>query len=339
MTAAARDDAIVSAAALAARLADLPAAVVHARCRELLGLTSDVSAPAGSSTLNANGAPLELCLSFSGARCRPRLLVDPGYSIQDDPPRRLALTRRIVHSVAGPRTATHRALEQLLDGVGPRTVDELATYTSGVAWVAVGTGDDGLAVYVDLSPRDQVGSWSAVEIWMESSAQDTAFDLRPIRELRARAIPTSCGVEEDVGGAIRLKTYFRVSDDSASGLEAAVGGDAAQGLAALGATLRSGQPLRDRTALLSVSYAASGPDWIDVKLDLCACERCLGGVSWPSVLCEIGRTFDTAIDRELVVDAVGTMDVAFVGVGFGRFGTALRAPRLNVYLRPQSWPA
>lgn len=324
---------IAQLSSLAAALSTAPAEKVLQLRDELLALPEDGQfAPGGLSGLNADGSPLQYCISASRDHCNGRFLSDPACVI-GSPTQRYrhgyAALQRLYQSTG--TTAIRHVSEDMLrfnlpaEGNG---FDE--AYPDGVFWLGASPDMHGLAVYMDGRRGGHDASWNRFGDWLNHLMPGNTEASGFIAAVRRHASIMSIGLEGSSMENLRAKLYFRLSHKAA--------------LSDLGVKLllREEFPaflsevVGDRAIKLSglvfnIGFHIASQKMFDAKIDVCACHRCvdIDARQWMEVL---SRTSSRHGLTPFPVDEVILRDqcaVSYYGIGVDRRGNV----RMNLYLK------
>ena len=177
----------------------------------LAGCATGERSVLGSSHLNNDGMPIELCVSVSTNTRNLRIVADPASHI-GDPIRRLTASRRTLND-----TLRSLGLEgfaslcnTLLDKSLPDSETDLKQYRMGVFWIAAGLTERGAAVYLDANPTRIPDNWEAVAKSISCILSEPGPALQAIHGLRSSSTPASLALEGRDQKSGRFKLYWRL---------------------------------------------------------------------------------------------------------------------------------
>ncbi len=292
--------------------------------REVLGAEEQLP---GCSTLNHDGAPVQVCCSVGAGGERRRLVVDPGYACADRWSRYHFGAATLLR-LAPP--SLRDALTQLLERAGPAAPAELRRSPGGTLWLAGLPGQAGIAAYLDLGRAQD--PWSIAARWLEEALPDPAPAQEAIAALRPVGVPASVALEGSTPDDLRAKIYWRLG---APALLGRLGGgwyeDAI--FAPFLRVLLGGRAVRLQGLVFGLGFSVATGALADRKIDVCCCPACRPGD---------GKDRLAALEEAVGFDLLPLAErlarpgvaPAFVGLGASREG----ATRLNLYLAPAPGP-
>ncbi|HYR26868.1 MAG TPA: hypothetical protein VEU30_00295 [Thermoanaerobaculia bacterium] len=310
------------AAACGANVAD-----THATFRRLLSDDGVLPDQRGHSVLNANGSPMELCITSTAKDLRVRCIGDPAFHF-GNAFARYQSSRRVLASLPAVRRSGE--LESLCSRVIDLNVssDTLDAYEDGVMWLAAGVGDEGMAVYLDAYPPGREVAWSRARQWLSAMLGDPAEMLAAVDVLSLHATLCSIGMEAATPRDARAKLhvrYERLAHFDQLGLPL---------LQDRGIREFVVRAVQERELPLSGVVIGVGASMVtgalrDVKVDLAG--------SYLNYPAEQWQELTDWCAEEIGVHAIPlgalltecAVDVAYIGLGVDRAG----AHRLNVYLK------
>ncbi|WP_437601282.1 hypothetical protein [Sorangium sp. So ce590] len=279
----------------------------------------------GKSSLNADGTPLQLCLTSRRDGWDMRLIGDPATHLAD-PEARAEATRAAVGPVLAAARADRLAplVAKSWDLLLPHD-GELTVYVEGVAWFGAAPRIPGCAIYFDVTKGALEARWRRVAEWLAAIAGPEA--ARVVDRLRPAGLPMAAGLEGVDERFVRLKIYWRLA--------------CAAPLAAFGLPLLTDPAMADFVRLLIGDRVIDGDGLvlavgldprdgrvIDVKADVCGA-HCLGyaAAEWIDRIGALSARFALAALPVARALAQGGR-VSYVGFGLDVAGGA----RLNLYL-------
>jgi hypothetical protein len=281
------------------------------------------------SGLNWDGSPVQLAISARAGGCAVRLVGDPGAAITTPAIRaargRDALERLLASSGVDDIVAT--TCRRALAACAPRDAAS-ARWARGLLWLGAGLDGAGAALWVDVSPWPD--SWTVAEDAVRALLPVPDAALATIARVRRTGQVTSVAVEGVDASDARVKLYWqpaRLGSLDELGTQA----HARPPFPDFVARVMRGGRLRLTGLHLAAGFGVTDGAACDVKLDVCACPRCLGAPAgaWATALAELARDHDLRVAPLLDAVARERMEVAVVGLGVRCDG----ASRLNVYLK------
>lgn len=311
--------------------AGLPYSVVHALACDVTGSVGAEPVAKGHSGLNHDGCPLQICLSFARSGVRTRMLGDPAAD-QSDKKARFRYSLSVVDRLLP--LARAQAIADTLDTsvtalVGSHDDFDPERYPDGGLWVGVGVGQPGIAVYLDArgggdDPVPRLASW------LEQICGEATADIDALLAAVSRGRIMSAGIEGAAPGYARAKVYWRLQEPVAlDSLGIPLFADDAM-LWAVGAIMQDFELPLD-AIVLNAGLTAPGGKFVDAKVDICCCPRCvvLSTEAAHDLIARLTGHFDLPMPD--VRDVLRSGDMAFIGIGVDRNAE----PRLNIYLKPK----
>jgi len=295
--------------------------------RRLLSHDGRLPGQSGHSVLNANGSPMELCITSTRNDLRVRCIADPAFDSQS-PQARFQRSRRVLAALP----ALCRSAE--LSAICSRAIDlnvsadSIESYGDGVMWLGAGVADEGMAVYLDAYPPGREVAWSRARQWLTAMLGDPAEMLAAVDAISPHATLCSIGIEAAHPVDARAKLHVRLAhlahfaclgvpllrDDGIRDFLICAAGERSLPLngvvIGVGASVVTGA-LRDVKVDLSGSHLNYAPGEWQQLVDWCAARYGIRPMAIETLLAE------------------GRIDVAFIGLGVDRAG----AYRLNIYLK------
>lgn len=309
--------------ALAQRLQD---STVDELVQTMLALSGS-SGQGGHSSLNANGSPLQLCLTLGARRQAVRFIADPASHLSDPIARahaaRVALHRLI--SFTGSDEIL-RLADATWDLLLPSKFALLRRYVEGIVWLGATTGSPGCAAYIDATKEPQELAWARIAHWLTKMTGGRAHGEAICARLRDVADPMCAGFEGVTPEQARLKIYWRLRANAP--------------LAAFGIELFSAQAMLDflrstigdreisgEALVFAVGISPETGAIVDVKIDVCNHCAGLANESALTSLLQLTTALDVSGARPALETLCGSgARLSFAGFGLGEFG-----PRLNLY--------
>lgn len=281
----------------------------------------------GMSSLNADGTPLQLCLTTRASRWDVRLIADPACAIAD-PLQRAAISRRAAYAVLSDAKA--EALRPLFDRSWAMLLasspQQMQQYVEGVLWHGITLGSPGYAAYFDMTKEAPAAAWARIALWLSAISGFPTACTTLVDKLRPLALPMCAGIEGSDARKVRLKCYWRLRRATALaefGLPLLEHPELRRFLATvIGARTLDGDGL-----VFAASVSPHDGEIYDVKIDVCA--HCLQYTQdeWRLLLAELINSFGLS-DSPVEALFWPATRISYVGFGVDRFG----ACRLNVYL-------
>lgn len=287
------------------------------------------------SALNADGSPLQLALSVGDSGCRVRLIGDPALSAAS-PWRRIQLSKQ---------AAWQLLVDQGCDALRPVAADLFDTmlpnrremgnegFQFGAIWLACPVTETGVALYTNALWGSPSARWDRIRCWLVRVLPSSRDAENMLSAIETFSTPASLAIEGREPHDTRVKVYFRLNTIVR--------------LADFGVPLFSNsvltdflvQSFRQRTArttgvVFCAGFALGSGELVDVKIDLCACPKCLmrAPAEWDHILAVIlgnaGRTMPSLARSLPKTDT----DVALVGMAVNREGRS----RVNVYVKEKT---
>ena len=163
----------------------------------------------GCSGLNADQAPLQLCITLSRNAHKCKIIADPA---SDDPNyfnrygrAKNALWKTVFRSNA---TGLRTMIEDMLSIFGPKDEIEIKNFTYGVFWLAASVSEKGMAMYIDTSVSEIDSAWDKAIEWFAERLRNTAA-IQVIEAFRPYSWLSSVGIEGYDMTKSKLKLYIR----------------------------------------------------------------------------------------------------------------------------------
>lgn len=191
---------------------------VEALAGDLLDLSNVVhDDKQGCSGLNADQAPLQLCITLSHDAHKCRLIADPA---SDDPNyfnrydrAKNALWKTVFRSNA---SELKTMIEDMLSIFGPKDEIEIKNFTYGVFWLAASVSEKGMAMYIDTSVYKIDSAWDKAIEWFSEKLKNAAA-LQVIEAFRPYSWLSSVGIEGYSMTKSRLKLYIKTLNNFPTG--------------------------------------------------------------------------------------------------------------------------
>lgn len=287
----------------------------------------------GYSELNADGWPLQLCLTLGPERTKVRLLGDPGWRLRYPKDRLKASEAALAESfVAADAAGLLHSAKDLLSRaqLAPEGIE---AFRRGFVWVAVNLAAPGAAVYLDAQPLG-AQAWMEAEAWLEYILPTSRFARAVIASLSPLADLASLSLEGCTPADARAKLYFRLKQ--------------ALPLTDLGIELFTdplllgflhrmigAREMNLSGLTLSIGFSLADGQLTDVKADVCA--HCLpqSTAQWSALIADAATIMGVALPKLDAALHDGTCEMANLGLGMD----VARRPRLNLYLKPPGMTA
>jgi len=303
---------------------------IEALC-DRLGIPRDPAA--WRSTLNNDGAPIQICLGLRPGAPRPnaRIIADV-YRAGDTQPPRIDQSQEALARLADWHAPPMAELAgALLARMTPSGRGGDYVREGGDSWLAAGIDGRGIAVYATARWGDPVSRWRRALAWLYEISPAAGASSPMFDRLADCATLLSAGIEGSDAGDARVKFYWRPNGSAplaGMGIPLFDG----EALAAFLADATDGLGATTPAAAIvgSVGVSIARGSIADVKFDLCGhCVR-RSRTDW-------ARRIGLYADRHgmtppplarLAPDA--PVEIAFVGLGIDHRSR----PRLNIYLKP-----
>lgn len=282
--------------------------------------------PASRSTLNADGTPVQLCLTVSPEGEQLRLLADPATDEADVIVRFRSGVRAVGDAVEflppGARARFLGAFEEACPGPG-----DLRSLSSGAVWVGRGLDVAWAGTYVTARWGTRDRRWERAISWLRGTV---GSGVEPVAShLRSRAEPVSLSLESGADGRVRAKLYLRLLGPCAL-RELGIPRLNTQAVVEFLAQTLGDHAVPRTGIVISVSGVCDANEFTDAKLDVCG--HCVprSRDAWVRWLSGMGARLGMAAPRARATLSSPDFEVAFVGLGVNRRDE----PRLNLYLKP-----
>ena len=169
---------------------------------------ADLTSLGGPSGLNADGAPLQLCVTLTESMPTFRLIADPASDAVDIRERHArsqnALTALLIHNRA---VGMRAPITHLMASIGPTCDAERERFSHGLFWLGAPWDSSGVAVYMDVSMHTQKEGWRIVDGWLpQLKGSGEKGDIPEV--VRAHCKISSAGVEGMDAARFRQKLYL-----------------------------------------------------------------------------------------------------------------------------------
>lgn len=182
---------------------------VHRLCSALLAIGDDEAfGKLTSSTLNNDGSPLQICVTYGPAGRRVRIIGDPAVGVEPLE-LRLSLARRaLANTLELTRSASLAPLAEtmLAYALPSQGLNEIR---AGFFWLA-GALEGGAAVYANTRWGAPGERWDAAAHWLHAVLPRSDEALSVVSQLRRFATLASVGVEGSGHDNARTKLYWRL---------------------------------------------------------------------------------------------------------------------------------
>jgi hypothetical protein len=280
------------------------------------------------STLNNDGAPLQLCVSASTLASSTRFIADPAYSATTHSQQRVCGHNAIARLCSATSAPISETCDQVLQILLPHERDE-STPTSGILWTASSAQSKGAAVYVNARWSSEEQNWQQALSAVSSILPQARDAERLSCEMMKCARVASVGIESNIAGDIHIKIYWRFTlpipfySLNIQLLQH-------PGFASFLSRVLSDRQIPLSALVCSAGFSISTGDLEDIKIDICAhCVR-LPLQKWLSLSDEL--IIENSLQPLSISDTLlqGQAEVAFLGLGISRSENR----RLNLYLKP-----
>lgn len=311
----------------AASCGGVDAAETRATLARLLSEDGRLPGARGHSVLNANGSPVELCITATADGLRVRGIGDPAFH-RSSPAERYESSRQILESLPELRRSGE------LHALCARTIacnvppDLLADYRNGVMWLASAVGGEGMALYVDAHPPGRAVAWARARQWLASILGNPAEMLAAAETLSRHAGLCSIGLEAASPADARAKLHVRLAHTARF---EDLGVELLRDERVRAFVLRAAGPREFPLSGVVIGVGASVRSGAirDAKIDLAGTYLELSPSAWTALAEWCADTFGIREVPMASLLADGRLDVAFIGLGLDTGG----AYRLNVYLK------
>lgn len=296
---------------------------------DLPGATFD-SSP-GCSGLNADQAPMQLCITLAQKSVKLRLIADPASDDAIYSHRYLRAKNALRKTFKLTRTQELEALlEDLLKALGPQSNSHLENFRRGVFWLAASVNAPGIAAYLDTSVYSIDRAWDKTEKWLNAVIERPNHIDSIIGLLRHYCWLSSVGVEGYDRDRSKLKLYIHAYN----ALPAGFLGKLFPPLSILSRTkcfhfLLGDIGLPPEDIFYNIGVHTVSGEIVDAKIDISGAalklrpEKAEQAVDSCCKLLDVQRISLCALLKDY------NLAVSFVGVGVNRDGE----PRLNIYLK------
>lgn len=328
---------IVHLSSVAAALSKAPAEKVLQLRDDLLALPEDgCFQPGGQSGLNADGTPLQFCISSSGEGWNGRFISDPACVIGSPADRYqhsyAALQKLYVNT--GTQGIRHVCEDMLAFNLYDDNTENNDSfddhYPDGVLWLGASPDMNGLAVYMDGRRGGHEASWKRLSGWLNHLMPQNTDVETFIDNTAPHASIMSVGLEGSTIENLRAKVYFRLlhpvllkdlgiglleRDEFPSFLQDVIGN----------------RDMRLSGLVFNIGFHIASGKMFDAKIDICGCDNCanLDADSWIKVLQSTTAKYRLAqfpVDSGMLTDQC---KVSYYGIGVTRKGDV----RMNLYLK------
>ena len=285
----------------------------------------------GRSSLNNDGAPIQVCASLDARGPRWRLIVDPASTVEPAERRFLRARASLERLLAERGPALAPPCEQTLEATLPRDPSGRAKLATGCLWLAAGLSEPGLALYTTARWGDVDARWSRVDDWLERVLPDASRAREALAAVRPVALPIAQAIEGDSPERARAKVYFRAQNLTPlakMGVGLLVDARVVEFLTAVVGDARLG---RD-TLVFSLGFSLRDGSVADAKVDVCAHCVVRHPEEWIAVFDAWALRWSTPPFGVEAALRAGRAEVAFVGLGVRTDGEV----RTNLYLKPPS---
>jgi len=318
---------------LATALSSAPAEKVLQLRDDLLALPEDFQyIPGGRSGLNADGSPLQYCISSSVNGYKGRFISDPACIIGSP-------HQRYTHSYA--------ALQKLFENTGTRDIQQIYEgmlrfnlpsdvdgfdheYPDGVLWLGASPDMDGLAVYMDGRRGGNDASWKRLQEWLNQLMPQNTEVNDFIDSVSRHAGIMSIGLEGSNRENLRAKIYFRLSHKvslSELGIKLLLREEFADFLN----DVVGDKEIQLSGLVFNIGFHIASGRMFDMKIDVCGCSSCVNidSGSWIEVLRNTASRYGLTpfpINEKVLNTQCA---VSYYGIGVDRNGNI----RMSLYLK------
>ena len=300
---------------------------------QLLALPEDDGyRPGGRSGLNADGAPLQYCISTSADGWNGRFISDPACIVGSSAERyrhSYDALQGLYHMTGtlGVRPTVEEMLQFHLSGAEATFESD---YPDGVLWLGASPDADGLAVYMDGRRGGHQQSWDRLHAWLDhlmpASVQVRGF----VEQTSQHASIMSVGLEGSTAENLRAKIYFRLLHPCPL-QELGVSLLQCRELATFYNDVVGNKQIKLSGQVFNIGFHIASGKMYDAKIDLCGCDHCVGlnAIEWRQLLMEGTKKYSLAPFPITDDTLVNYCKVPYYGMGVTRHGEV----RLNLYLK------
>ena len=318
---------------VAAALSSSPLCKVLQLRDQLLALPEDDRCrPGGRSGLNADGTPLQYCISTSADGWNGRFISDPACIVGSSPER----YRQSYDALQGlyPVTGTmdiRPICEDMLQFHLRGTEETFDTdYPDGVLWLGASPDATGLAVYMDGRRGGHQQSWSRLLSWLDHLMPANVEVRDFIEKTRPHASIMSLGLEGSTMENLRTKIYFRLLHPC-SLQDLGVPLLQCKELSTFCNDVVGNRQIKLSGLVFNIGFHIASGKMYDAKIDICACDNCvnLDAGAWRQLLNDGTKKYSLTpfpIDDDTLATHC---NVSYYGMGVTRQGDV----RLNLYLK------
>jgi len=318
---------------LAAALSKAPAQQVLQLRDELLALPGEdyPFEPGGRSGLNADGTPLQFCISSSTNGLNGRFISDPACIIG-------STGQRYSHSYAALQklykitgtTAIQQVCEEMLRFHLPVEKEILDDYPDGVLWLGASPDMDGIAVYMDGRRGGNEASWQRLRDWLNYLMPQNTEVNDFIHHVSQHAGIMSIGLEGSTMENLRAKIYFRLSHPATLN-DLGIPLLLREEFSVFMDDVVGEKEIKLSGLVFNIGFHIASAKIFDAKIDICGCKACvsLDAGSWIDVLKNTASRYMLTpfpISTAMLDDQCA---VSFYGIGVDRKGGV----RMNLYLQ------
>ena len=163
----------------------------------------------GCSGLNADQAPLQLCITLRKDAHKCRFIADPA---SDDPNyfNRYGRAKNVLWKTVFRSNASglKTMIEDMLSIFGPKDEIEIKNFTYGVFWLAASVSEKGIAMYIDTSGNEIDPAWDKAIEWFSEKLRNTAA-IKVVEAFRPYSWLSSVGIEGYDMTKSKLKLYIK----------------------------------------------------------------------------------------------------------------------------------
>lgn len=285
----------------------------------------------GRSGLNADGTPLQFCISSKKEGWAGRLIADPAHLYS----RAETRFQKSLHSIYELFEKTDaQELRPLFDDMVtfhlPESRESMDEYPDGVFWVGAPLSGPGIAIYMDGRRGGNIVAWNRLKEWLYRLMPGIKGVDEWIEAMGKTGNIMSIGFEGSSMKNVRLKVYWRLRE---AVLLDELGCDILKHEAFKNflQELAGDKQLQLSGMVFSLGFHVASEQFFDVKIDLCGCDKCLNLTSdeWISKFKHFTRKYNTApfpVEREILEENAA---VSYFGFGMD----VKQNKRLNLYLK------
>jgi hypothetical protein len=298
----------------------------------LLALPSDDEEyePGGRSGMNANGTPLQFCISTRREGWAGRFIADPAFVIKDPVQRFQKSYQELQRLYSQTHTEGLKDFcEEMISFHLPPGRKDLSAYPDGVFWFGASLSVPGIAVYMDGRRGGNEAGWKRFAAWLGELMPDNTEAGALCAHIAACTNIMSIGFEGSNMQNLRVKVYWRLKQPMLlDDLQHPILAD--HSFKEFLYELLQEREIRLSGMVFSAGFHIASQTMFDAKVDVCGCSNCINAdaATWHDTLRHFTGKYHLPafpISNELQMKKCS---VANFGYGLDIKG----ARRLNLYL-------